>query len=134
MRERKLFPSSMLTHRDIEQIGNLLERKSTKAPPKERRSSKRLPHPVIELVAPHVDQRLPAKWMLREVHCCDLSEGGMSFFLPQPPDFEYAVVRLGTPSKPTYMLVSVVDYRLDEGVRIGYVVGCSFIREVKIPG
>jgi hypothetical protein len=100
----------------------------------ERRKSTRWSYPVIEQMAPCRSRELPSKSLFRAVRCHDISSGGISFFLPEPPDFERAVVTLGPPPDVICFLVRVVHYSPRKvAVRNQHLVRCRFFQRVTIP-
>ena len=98
----------------------------------EQRASERWAYPAIQLLAPCGPKELPRKSMFAEVRCHDLSQGGISFFMPRPPKFQLAVFGLGKRPNLTYLLAQVVYCKEHVTAKREYLVGCSFIRRVTI--
>jgi hypothetical protein len=67
------------------------------------------------------------------VRCHDVSTKGISFFLPESPDFQRLIVALGAQDRPVFMwadvMYSKVVYMYGQ---VGYLVGCKFI--ARLPG
>jgi len=70
--------------------------------------------------------------MFFEIHCHDLSQGGISFFLPRPPLFENAVIGLGKQPTMAYFRIKLIHYREYVGEKKQYLVGCQFVERVRI--
>jgi hypothetical protein len=98
----------------------------------ERRTSDRWPFAEIQLLGPYGPWGLPKMHMFCEVRCHDLSQGGISFFLPRPPAFEFAVIGLGKRPKITYLLIRLTHCREHIDVKKQYLVGCRFLQRVEI--
>jgi hypothetical protein len=98
----------------------------------ERRTSERRPYPAIQWLAPYGAWGLPTMDMFREIRCHDLSQGGVSFFLPRPPQFHFAVIGLGKQPDITYLLVRILYSKEYTGGRKEYLVGCCFVQRVTI--
>ena len=65
------------------------------------------------------------------VECNDISAGGISFLIDYKPDFNEAIIVLGTPPNVTSVLGQVV--RVSNTMRNGraaYLVGCRFTSRV----
>ena len=122
----------MPSDQEVASISEILSKIEGDARPAEQRKGPREAYPVIQLAAPYADSRMPTEEMFREVRCHDISTGGISFFLPHPPDFEYAVVGLGTPPEVTYLTVRVMHHSPYAGATKGYLIGCRFLGRVPI--
>ncbi len=70
--------------------------------------------------------------MFKEIRCHDISQGGVSFFLPRPPEFDFAVVGLGKGSDLTYFLFRVTYCKENSEAKNGCLVGGRFLRRVTI--
>lgn len=93
----------------------------------ELRSSPRVPYQYLQWIAPSYNGKRPRKNELFQVPCRDISAGGISFYIPQPPDFEVLVVGLGQMPSLTLFgarVVRVVPEDGPDGPR--YLVGCAF--------
>jgi hypothetical protein len=96
------------------------------------RSSPRRQFPFTQLIAPARGSREPSRDEFVAVPCRDLSEGGISLYLSEPPEFDYLLVALG-PSPTLNVRARVV--RVKEIERAGqtlYLVGCQFIDRVSL--
>ena len=98
----------------------------------ERRIHNRWPYPVIQWLAPYDVGDLPKKHMFHEVRCHDLAQGGISFFLPRPPQFHHAVIGLGKEPKISYVLVRILRCTEHAGARKEYLVGACFLQRILI--
>ncbi len=98
----------------------------------ERRTSDRWPFTEIQLLGPYGAWGLPKKHMFCEVRCHDLSQGGISFFLPRPPAFEFAVIGLGRRPNIKYLLIRLTHCQEQVGEKKQYLVGCRFLQRVEI--
>jgi hypothetical protein len=96
----------------------------------ENRASRRSPFPVMQMLGPCGSWGLPTQHMFCEVRCHDLSQGGISFFLPRPPTFETAVIGLGKPPTVSYYVVKLIHFREYGEEKERYLVGCQFISRV----
>jgi PAS domain-containing protein len=94
---------------------------------KERRSSPRRGYNCSQEIAPVYDGKLPRKEDLRFVRCNDISRGGLSFYLKQPPDFEELVISLGSSPHLSFFSARVVwvEEEIHASERV-YLVGCRF--------
>lgn len=75
---------------------------------RDRRQYERHRYQFAQLLAPFRGDTPPNQDELREVRCVDLSAGGLSFFWPTEPDFEFAIVGLGKPPALIYMRLQVL--------------------------
>jgi hypothetical protein len=99
----------------------------------ERRTEVRWPFSKIQLLGPYGSWGLPKKHMFFEIHCHDLAQTGISFFLSRPPVFELAVIGLGKQPNVNYFLVRVVHCReYADDPKKKYLVGCCFLQRVSI--
>ena len=123
---------AFLSSEEVEEILNAGELKSA-VRTAEHRAHQRWPYPTTQWMAPYGPWGFPAKGMFQPVRCYDISRGGISFFLPRPPNFQFAVVTVGTPSELTYLLVRVVHHsKHDAAAGQQYLVGCLFLRRVTV--
>lgn len=102
-------------------------------PGKDLRSSPRRNFHYRQLIAPMYNAGLPRKNDFYEVECKDISAGGISFYLDNPPDFQTLVVVLGLAPGLSYFtarVARVVEERINDRVR--HVVGCRFIGRVHL--
>jgi hypothetical protein len=75
----------------------------------ERRGRPRRPFMAVQWVAPCSGQEVPADKEFFEVQCNDLSEAGFSFFMPDKPEFDTLVVKLGVPPNMVYVGAEVMN-------------------------
>ena len=115
-----------------QEIDGIYKTCGSDALPDERRKSGRWPFPEIQLLGPYGTWGLPKKQMFCEVRCFDLAQGGISFFLPRPPVFEFAVIGLGKRPDITYLLIRLVHCREYVDGKKQYLVGCRFLQRVTI--
>jgi hypothetical protein len=99
----------------------------------ENRTSGRSHFPAIQMLGPCGDWGLPQRHMFFEVRCCDLSQGGISFFLTRAPTFEFAVIGLGKEPNISYFLIQPKHFREHGEDRNQYLVGCKFLGRVRCP-
>jgi len=123
--------SIVLSHQEIDR---LYESSGIEAlpSPAERRHSQRWPFPETQLLGPCGSWGLPKIYMFCEVRCHDLSQSGVSFFLPRPATFEQAVIGLGKQPNITYLLVRLTHCKEHAGEKKQYLVGCQFLNRVTI--
>ena len=99
-----------------------------------RYRSKRYPYETTQSVAPRYGSELPRGSQFRRVPCRDLSTSGLSFFWPQPPDFEHVVVKLGDGEAAVSLTARVVRTEPCDGAAgPGHLVGCQFTGRTSIP-
>jgi hypothetical protein len=94
---------------------------------REQRTCERFTYPMVASVAPYDHGGQPSQAMFLEVRCHDISTGGLSFFVPVPPNFKFAIVALGRSPNVIYMLVRVMHCTPYDGMRKRYLVGCLFL-------
>lgn len=97
----------------------------------ELRTSPRRKYPYRQMIAPIVGQRVPSRDEFFPVWCKDLSGGGFSIYMENPPAFHNLIVALGLPPHVKFyraeaMHVQPVEL---EGRRI-FLVGCRFTNRV----
>lgn len=99
----------------------------------ELRTSPRRKYPYRQLIAPIVDDRLPAKTEFHPVWCKDLSGGGFSIYLETPPSFHNLVVALGLPPRVKFCRAEVMHVQpVDHEGRKIFLVGCRFTVRVHL--
>lgn len=98
----------------------------------ERRTAVRWPFSEMQLLGPYGSWGLPRRHMFKEIRCHDISQGGVSFFLPGRPDFDFAVVGLGKRPNLTYFLLRVTYCKENADAKNGCLVGGRFLQRVKI--
>jgi diguanylate cyclase (GGDEF)-like protein len=88
-----------------------------------------------ELMAPFKAQRFPAREEFSEIQCFDISVGGISFFLPHPPEQQNYILALGKAPQVIYASVRVVRVAMTKLHTMPmYVVGCQFTGRIQPPG
>ena len=112
---------------DIEAIGD-----ASRVP---RYRSPRHPYGTTQWVAPYFGDTPPERPEFHQVGCRDLSTSGLSFFWPQPFDYEHVVVRLGAGANVIHVTARVVRTEpVDGDSGPVHLVGCEFTRRVLYPG
>ena len=99
----------------------------------ERRTSNRWSYPAVQPLAPYGHWGFPNAEMFQYVQCHDLSTGGISFLLPSPPTFEFAVVGLGGVDQLQYFVVQKIYCRQCDSPEKQYLVGCRFLQRIRPP-
>ena len=100
---------------------------------KELRASPRRFFQYRQMIAPVSDNAMPAAADFFEVDCCDISAGGLSFYLDRVPEFDKLIVALGKPPAVTHFAAQVARYveKVNEGRR-QYLVGCRFLGRAQV--
>ncbi len=99
----------------------------------EARSSERHQYAHGQLIARMINGKLPAPADFFEVDCRDLSAGGFSFYLDNPPDFDALVVALGRRSALSHFAARVAHVaKVQHDNRQQYLIGCQFTERVYI--
>jgi PAS domain S-box-containing protein len=101
----------------------------------EMRSSPRRVFQHQQWIGPMIGTRLPQRDDFFEVVCEDISAGGISFLMDQPPRFQRMIVALGKPPALTYFTASVarvVEKTIDGQKR--HLVGCRFTGRIQWDG
>jgi len=128
----------------------------------DRRKQRRSAFSTRQRVAPWDGRQFPEPSQFFEVQCHDLTQGGFSFLLPQPPDFAFLVAELTTPVELIFLAAEVRHYcrvwsrtwigpagelgrvgREEEPASVGpedaespgpiFLVGCRFVRRLPKP-
>ena len=99
----------------------------------DNRASQRREFQYRQRIAPMVGLGKPAEKDFIEVDCCDISAGGIAFYLDRAPEFTRVVVALGRPPALTYFAAEVVRHveKVNDGRRV-YLVGCRFVGRVHL--
>ncbi len=97
------------------------------------RASQRRVFQYRQRIAPMVGSSKPSEKDFIEVDCCDISAGGIAFYLDRAPEFTRVVVALGRPPALTYFAAEVVRHveKVNDGRRV-YLVGCRFVGRVHL--
>jgi len=95
----------------------------------ERRITQRFTFSAVQSMAPYNGSQLPRKTSFSKVLCQNISTSSICFLLPHQPDFDHAVIALGTPPRLIYVAARVTNVR--PAIR-GFFVGCSFLSKVTI--
>ena len=117
----------------LEAVQQQLDEEERTGTPIDRRGQPRRPFPTNQFIAPYLNGKLPTREMFQQVLCHDISSGGFSFLLPQPPAFDSIIVALGMPPNVTYLSGRVVH--TSESSPNGqsmYLVGCRFLGRVEL--
>jgi len=100
---------------------------------REKRSSPRRNFQYRQAIAPMYGDAMPSRKKFFTVVCEDISAGGLSFYLENPPEFEDLVVALGQPPAISFFrakVVRVMDRELN-GQPV-HLVGCRFTGRVHL--
>jgi diguanylate cyclase len=101
----------------------------------DRRTQARYSYPRVQSIAPYVAGRAPAADEFREVQCRDLTSGGISFWLPSPPEFSSLVVALGKDGTLKHLLAEVSHTAVvRNGDKTVCLVGCRFTERLDLDG
>jgi len=95
-----------------------------------RRSWERMPYPTLQPLGPYGSWGLPKKEMFFDVRCHDISRGGISFFLPEPPEFQLAVMALGRTGGLKHFFVRILYTKEHPGPSKDFLVGACFLRRL----
>lgn len=97
----------------------------------ERRQHERRPYSQVQWIAPYAGGRPPDQSMFKEVKCHDVSAGGFSYLLAEPPLYDSLVVELGAKPDSIYLTASVVRHeQVAWGKTPLFLVGCRFTGRV----
>jgi hypothetical protein len=107
-----------------------LERFRTGFPTRQNseRADTRYPYGVMQYVAPVVGNSFPDASEFQHVKCRDVSRRGVSYFSPEPPSTEQAILTLGGAPNLSFVCVRITNHRetvLDG--ETGYTIGCEFV-------
>jgi len=117
-----------LTDDDPPSAAAALAAENAAAVPRESRSSTRHEFPYVQKIAPLVDDLRPAWEDFVAVRCGDVSAGGVSLLMDDPPGFEEFVIALGRPPSLTHFRARVVYVKRSPNRRgPRYHVGCRFL-------
>jgi diguanylate cyclase len=117
----------------LEAVQQQLEEEERTGTPIDRRGQPRRPFPTNQFIAPYLNGKLPTREMFQQVLCHDISSGGFSFLLPQPPAFDSIIVALGMPPNVTYLSGRVVHTSASSPNGQSMVlVGCRFLGRVEL--
>jgi PAS domain S-box-containing protein len=111
----------------------LIDQQKSPQTAREQRASPRLGYGFRQQIAPIYGGAIPQKKDFRYVQCHDISRGGFSFYLNEPPDYEDLVIALGSPPQLNYLaarVTRVAEEERESGTVC--VVGCRFTG--RLPG
>jgi PilZ domain len=94
----------------------------------ERRRHARFPFRAVQRIAPYSQGKMPPATAFSSVECHDLSCGGLSYYLNQPPIANDIVVALTIRGEVKYLsaqIVRTIATLTAEGLT--YLVGCRFV-------
>ncbi len=95
--------------------------------PSERRNRPRRAYPYCQKMAPVVDGTLPNPDEFTTIECNDISAGGFSYIVPNPPRSDSFVVALGAESSPTYLFAEIAHINpIERDGKQKYLVGCRY--------
>jgi hypothetical protein len=117
---------------DLEAMRAAVRAARTEDRGRNRRGSNRHKYPAAQLVAFHDEAQVPTTALFEGVRCHDLSTSGISFFLPDPPAFEYCTVVLGRPPALIYVKARVMHYSPYAGRAREWLIGCQFVCRVNV--
>ncbi len=72
-----------------------------------RRVRRRIQYEMPQRIAPLEGTGATGPAVFFPVRCYDLNGGGIAFFLPEPPRFQWLIVELSCPRKKLYLLAEV---------------------------
>lgn len=117
----------------LEAVQQQLDEEERTGAPIDRRGQPRRPFPTNQFIAPYLNGKLPTREMFQQVLCHDISSGGFSFHLPQPPAFDSIIVALGMPPNVTYLSGRVVHTSASSpNGQSMFLVGCRFVGRVEL--
>ncbi|MHB8902535.1 MAG: PAS domain S-box protein, partial [Thermoguttaceae bacterium] len=113
------------------QVAGDRKRAEPQASAADQRSSPRREYTYYQRIAPILGTSLPTDDEFRKVACCDISAGGLSYILDDPPAYHEVLISLGTPPADRKVIARVVRVVEKEvSGRIMYQVGCRFVGRV----
>jgi hypothetical protein len=93
----------------------------------EKRTAPRAGYEYVQKVAPVRKGAVPKPHDFFDVECCDLSRGGMAFYLPAAPDFNELLVVLGRKHELMFLRAEVCNVQeMASNGSFRYRVGCRF--------
>lgn len=117
----------------LDAVQQQLDEEERTGTPIDRRGQPRRPFPTNQFIAPYLNGQLPTRDMFQQVLCHDISSGGFSFLLPQPPRFDSIIVALGMPPNVTYLTGRIVHTSASNpNGQSMYLVGCRFMGRVEL--
>ena len=117
----------------LEAVQQRLDEGEKTGTPIDRRGQPRRPFPTNQFIAPYLNGKLPTREMFQQVLCHDISSGGFSFLLDQPPEFDSIIVALGMPPNVTYLTGRIVHTRNNSpNGESMFLVGCRFLSRVEL--
>ncbi|HEY1786070.1 MAG TPA: PilZ domain-containing protein [Pirellulales bacterium] len=96
----------------------------------DRRESQRHSFPAVQRVAACRGTAVPTDADFHLVRCHDLSTSGISFYWPEPPNFDQVIVALASPKGTTRVLARVMFHGPQAGQQGQYLIGCRFLRRL----
>ena len=97
----------------------------------DKRSSPRRGYTYFQRIAPILGNRFPDNGQFVKVACCDISAGGLSYLVEEPPVYDELVISLGTPPNDRKILARIVRTAVrDVNGQPMHQVGCQFIGRV----
>ena len=99
----------------------------------ELRSSQRNVYQFQQGIAPIYSGKLPRRSDFFRVSCQDISRGGISFVVPDEPDYDAIVIALGPSHSVLYVAAKVINVTPINAVNGQfYRVGCEFTERVSL--
>jgi hypothetical protein len=97
----------------------------------DRRRDPRWSYQVPQLVAFHDEDEQPTRDMLQAVRCHDISMGGISFFVSQPPRHAHCTLVLGRAPKLMFVRARIAHYEPTGPELQEWKIGCMFLQKLK---
>lgn len=98
-----------------------------------RRSSARVAYKAWQPIAPLHGTVMPSLQQFFPVECCDLSNGGISFYADVPPEFKTFVIGLGEPPDLKFFTARIVRVvGKQHNGRTRHLIGCQFLGRVHL--
>jgi len=99
----------------------------------ERRRHTRFAFHAIQQVAPYIHGQIPPATAFRPVGCHDISCGGLSYYLNQPPIVKDIVLALTIRGEVKYLSANIVRTTATlTGDGLKYLVGCRFLGRLDV--
>lgn len=97
----------------------------------DRRSSPRRKYGYFQRIAPILGNDFPDDSQFVKVACCDISAGGLSYLVEEPPAYDELIISLGSPPNDRKILARVVrTAQRDVNGQTVHQVGCQFVGRV----
>ena len=97
---------------------------------REKHKAERFPFECRQRLSHDIEASFPDPSTFYTVQCRDISQSGISFFLPTWPPFRCAVIEQGKPPTQSFWAIMVVRAMQEGDGR--YLIGCSFTRQIEV--